>query len=58
MLVVTSNYTPDEAEKRLNSPKGKSNRNAAEGVTGSRIISRIKGMCRLAYLGGNDRRRR
>lgn len=52
-LIVTSNYAPDDAQERLNNPKGKS-----RSVTGSRIISRIKEMCRLCYLAGADRRER
>lgn len=50
-LIVTSNYNPDAAARRLNRPK-----NAPEGVTGDRIISRISQMCRLVQLTGDDRR--
>lgn len=50
-LIVTSNYSPDAASRRLNKPKG-----APEGVTGSRIISRISQMCRLVSINGGDRR--
>lgn len=55
-LIVTSNYDPDAAEKRLNNPKAKGR--SSEGVTGSRIMSRIKQMCKLTILNGSDRRRR
>ena len=52
-IIVTSNLAPTEAEYKLNHP-----RNAPVGIHGSRIISRIKQTCRLAQIGGGDRRRR
>ena len=50
-VIVTSNYAPDAAKQRLNRPK-----NAPEGVTGSRIISRLSQICRIVKIGGTDRR--
>lgn len=50
-IIVTSNYAPEVAAARLNKPK-----NAAEGVTGSRIMSRLRQMCKVAQIGGSDRR--
>ena len=52
-VVVTSNLTPSDAADRLNHPK-----NAPVGVHGSRIISRIKQMCRIIEISGGDRRRK
>ena len=51
-LIVTSNYDPEQAADRLNNPfKGE------RGVTGSRIVSRIRGICKVVQILGNDRRR-
>ena len=52
-IIVTSNLAPSEAADKLNHP-----RNAPVGIHGTRIISRIKQMCRLAKIGGGDRRRK
>lgn len=51
-LIVTSNYDLDGLENRLNNP-----RNAPPCVTGSRIVSRIRGLCKITPIFGSDRRR-
>lgn len=51
--IVTSNYEPKAVADRLNKPK-----NGGLGVSGSRIISRLQEMCRIAAIGGVDRRLR
>lgn len=51
MLIVTSNYDLQEAAERLNHPS-----NGGNNLTGSRIVSRIKGICKVAKLHGSDRR--
>ena len=51
--IVTSNYEPRAVAERLNKPK-----NGGAGVSGSRIISRLQQMCRIAAIGGVDRRLR
>lgn len=51
--IVTSNFAPKDTADRLNKPK-----NGASGVSGSRIISRLQQMCRIAQIGGTDRRLR
>lgn len=52
-LIVTSNYDLQQLGDRLNKPvKGDI------GVTGSRIASRIKGLCNIAQINGNDKRRK
>lgn len=53
-MIVTSNYTPDELERRLNAKT--KNHNTGESVTGSRIIDRIAQICKLTRLGGESRR--
>lgn len=50
-LVVTSNYDLVQIAERLNNPT-----NGESGVTGTRIVSRIKGMCRVLHIAGTDRR--
>ena len=52
-IVITSNYDLDKAARVMNRPK-----DGSEGVTGSRIASRLGQMCRLLKLKGEDRRRR
>lgn len=49
--LVTSNYSLSELAERLNAPKG-----GKGGVTGNRIASRLREMCSLAVLRGDDRR--
>lgn len=52
MLIVTSNYDLQQAAEKLNKPaKGE------VGVTGSRIVSRIRGLCKVAQIRGADKRR-
>lgn len=51
-LIVTSNYDLQQAADRLNNPV-----NGERGVTGSRIVSRIRGLCKTAKITGNDKRR-
>lgn len=51
--IVTSNFAPKDTADRLNKPK-----NGGTGVSGSRIISRLQQMCRIAQIGGTDRRLR
>ena len=51
-LIVTSNYDLQQAADRLNQPK-----NGERGVTGSRIVSRIRGLCKVAQISGADKRR-
>lgn len=51
-LIVTSNYDLQQAAERMNKPK-----NGEIGVTGSRIASRIRGLCKVVQVGGADRRR-
>lgn len=50
-IIVTSNYGLGTTAARLNKPK-----NGKEGVTGSRIVSRLKQMCKVAEIKGEDRR--
>ncbi len=51
-LIITSNYDLQQAADRLNHPsKGE------VGVTGSRIISRVRGLCKIAQISGQDKRR-
>ena len=50
-LIVTSNYRSGELAEKMNKPK-----DAAEGVTGSRIVSRLVEMCKAVKIGGKDRR--
>ena len=49
--IVTSNYSPKEVAERLNAPK-----NGVRGVGGSRIVSRLTQLCRIAKISGGDRR--
>ena len=51
-LIVTSNYDLQQAAERLNNPV-----NGERGVTGSRIVSRIRGLCKTARISGDDKRR-
>ena len=50
-IIVTSNYPLDVVADRLNKPK-----KGEIGVTGSRIVSRLRQMCKIASITGNDRR--
>lgn len=52
--VVTSNCNLDEVAQKLNNPKGAKD----EGISGSRIASRLKQMCKVCSIGGDDRRLR
>lgn len=54
-VIITSNYTPAEVRARLNNPKDK--KSYGESVTGDRIVSRLKQMCKGVMLKGVDRRR-
>lgn len=51
-LIVTSNYDLEQLANRLNNPT-----NGEGGVTGSRIASRITGLCKIANIKGKDKRR-
>ena len=52
--VVTSNCNLDEVAQKLNNPKDAKE----EGISGSRIASRLKQMCKICSIGGDDRRLR
>ncbi len=54
ITIVTSNYAPEQAAARLNKPKNAK----GEGITGSRIISRIRQMCKVVTIEGTDKRLR
>ena len=51
-MIITSNYDLGQAEAILNRPK-----DGAQGITGSRIVSRLNHCCRVIKLKGNDRRK-
>lgn len=51
-IVVTSNHSLDEIADILNNPKN----SKREGITGSRIASRLKQMCKVCGIGGGDKR--
>ena len=50
-IIVTSNFDTEKVAYRLNRPK-----NAPEGVSGNRIVSRLRQMCKVAQISGGDRR--
>ncbi len=50
-IIATANYKLEQVAGKLNRTK-----NSEENVTGNRIVSRLKQICKVVEIGGNDRR--